>query len=168
MEHHFAAPIAVFILLLFAGVVVAAIARRVKGIEAYPYERTEKLFTAAERSFLGVLERIFGDQHRILGKVRLADIIQPRKGLSSSARTTALNRIDRKHVDFAICDLRTLKVIGVVELDDSTHKRPDARRKDEVKDKALTAAGVPVVRIPARRGYQLADVRAELAVLLNR
>lgn len=46
-----------------------------------PYERIERLFTPAERSFLGVLEQIFGSDYRILGNLRLADIIRTRKGL---------------------------------------------------------------------------------------
>src|SRR2546425_1147089 len=74
------------------------------------YDRIGKLFSDAERSFLGVLEQVVGSQYRVFGKIRLADIIRPRKTLSKSAWATAKNRIDRKHVDFAICDPRTLQV----------------------------------------------------------
>jgi very-short-patch-repair endonuclease len=113
-----------------------------------------------------VLAQIFGNEYRILGKVRLADIIRPRKGLSNSARASAFNRISGKHVDFAICDLRTLQVVGVVELDDSSHRR-NSRHGDKVKDKALAAAGVPIVRIPAQRGYSPAEVREQVSVLFT-
>ena len=49
-----------------------------KGGRTFPYEKIERLFTPAERSFLGVLEEVIGKEYVILGKVRLADIIRPR------------------------------------------------------------------------------------------
>ena len=147
--------------------ILAAVARALPSGGAFPYERVEKLFSPAERSFLGVLEEVVGNDYRVLGKVRLADIIQPRKGLSNSARTGAFNRISSKHVDFAVCDLRTLQVIGVIELDDSSHKRSSSRHGDSVKDKALAAAGVPTVRIPAQRSYSPEEIRNKVSVLFE-
>jgi very-short-patch-repair endonuclease len=84
-----------------------------------------------------VLEQVFSNEYRILGNVRLADIIRVRKGLSKSGWATANNRIDRRHVDFAICDLRTSQVIGIIELDDSSHKSEARQRRDEFKDKGV-------------------------------
>jgi hypothetical protein len=156
----------VFVALIVVAI-LAAISRWLQKIGPLPYERIEKLFSDAERSFLGVLEQIFGNDYRIFGKVRLGDIIRPRKGLSNSARTSAFNRISGKHVDFAICDSRTLQVIGVIELDDSSHGSTRSRRRDEFKDKALAAAGVPIVRIPTRRGYSLDEIRHKLSVLFG-
>jgi hypothetical protein len=132
------------------------------------YERTGRLFSPAERSFLGVLEQIVGERYRIIGKVRMADIIRPRKGLSASARTSALNRITSKHVDFAVCDPKTLQVVGVIELDDSSHERIDRQRRDRFVDAALSSAGVPLVRIPAQRAYTPAEIRQRVSVLFNR
>lgn len=129
------------------------------------YERRDPLFSPAERSFLGVLEQIVGKEYRIIGKVRMADIIRPRKGLSPSARTSALNRITSKHIDFAVCDPRTLQVVGVIELDDSSHDRTDRQRRDKFVDAALSSAGVPLVRIPAQRAYAPAEIRQRVSVL---
>jgi hypothetical protein len=129
------------------------------------YER-KGLFSAAERSLLGVLEQILGKEYRIIGKVRIADIIRPRQGLSAKARTSALNRITSKHVDFALCDPRTLEVVGVIELDDSSHCEPRRRRRDELVDAALSSAGVPIARIPAQRAYTPAEIRLRLSGLL--
>jgi very-short-patch-repair endonuclease len=133
----------------------------------FPYERTDKLFSAAERSFLGVLDQTFGNQYRILGKVRLGDIVQPRRGISKSARASAWNRISGKHVDFAVCDPRTLQVISVVELDDASHKNAAAQRGDQVKDRALAAAGIPIVRISARRNYNPQEIRETISQTLK-
>ena len=41
----------------------------------FPFQSKVDLFTPAERSFLGVLEQVLGDQYRVMGKVRLCDVI---------------------------------------------------------------------------------------------
>jgi hypothetical protein len=160
-------PLLPLVFLLLIAIVIKSFLRA-RGAADFPYERIEKLFTAAERSLLGVLEQILGSEYRVLGKIRLSDIIQPKKGLSNSAKTTALNRITSKHVDFAICDPRTLQVVGVIELDDASHSGLQRQRADNFVDGALAAAGVPIVRIPAQRGYSPAEIREQVPVLLRR
>src|SRR5437773_11998414 len=123
------------------------------------YDRVERLFSPAERSFLGVLEQILGTQYRVFGKIRLVDIIQTAKGLSDSSRTGAFNRICARHVDFAVCDPRTFDIIGVIELDDSSHGTQSRRRRDRFVDGALTVAGVLFVRIQVQLGYSPAALR---------
>jgi very-short-patch-repair endonuclease len=54
-------------------------------------------------------------------------------------------KIDKKALDFVVC-LPEGKVVAVVELDDSSHAKPERKRADEDKDKALDSAGVRVVR----------------------
>jgi hypothetical protein len=148
-------------------VVLAAVIRlfAAKGRGAFPYERIERLFSPAERSFLGVLEEVIGKEYVVLGKVRLADIIRPRKGLSNSERTSAQNRINSKHVDFVVCDLRTRAVVGIIELDDSSHQRASRQRRDEFLDKALAAADVPVAHVAAQKAYRPAELRSQIAAL---
>lgn len=156
------------LLVILIVAVVLVIGLRAVGGGKVSYERREKLFSPAERSFLGVLDQLFENEYRVLGKIRLSDIIQPRKGLSKTAWATANNRIDRKHIDFAICDPRTLYVVGVVELDDASHSGVKRQRTDKFVDAALAAAGVPIVRIPAQRGYTPAEIRERVSVLFNR
>jgi len=55
-------------------------------------------------------------------------------------------RIDKKSLDFLICDKHTKPIIAV-ELDGRSHEKWDRKLADEAKDKALTAAGVKIVRI---------------------
>ncbi len=133
-----------------------------------PYEQNGKLFSPAERSFLGVLEQIVGAEYRILGKIRLADIIRTRRGLSNSARTSAFNRICSRHVDFVLCDPRTFEIAGVIELDDSSHEKELRRVSDQFMDKALSAAGVPFVRFKAQRAYVPAEIREKVSQILSR
>jgi very-short-patch-repair endonuclease len=78
---------------------------------------------------------------------------------------TGCNPITSKHVDFAVCDPKTLQVIGVIELDDSSHGETDRQRRDKFVDAALSSASVPLVPIPAHRAYGPADIRQRVSVL---
>jgi len=127
------------------------------------FERCEYLFSPAERSFLGVLEQSLDNRYRVLGKVRLGDIVKPAKDPSRSNQITALNKIRQKHVDFIICSASDLAVVGVVELDDKSHDRKDRAGRDNFVDLVLASAKIPVLHFPARKGYELQDVRLQLA-----
>ena len=105
-----------------------------------PYEKQNYLFTPAERSFLGVLEQAVGDQFRIMGKVRLMDIVKVKGGLDGKAKQTAKNKIQSKHVDFVACDPNDLSVQFVVELDDKSHEREDRQERDALVDGVMNAA----------------------------
>jgi len=134
----------------------------IKGQIALPFQKEPVLFTPAERSFLAVLEPALGNQFRVFGKVRLADVIRVKPGLSWSARQQAFNRIQSKHLDFVVCDPKDLAVQFVVELDDSSHQQSRRQARDEFLDKALAAAGVPVFHFPVKRTYSVQDIRGAI------
>lgn len=128
-------------------------------------ERNDRLISPTEPPFLGMLEQVLGKEYRIIGKVRIADIIRPQEGFSQSARTSALNRITPKYLDFAVCDPRTMQVVGVIELDDSSHDETSRQRRDKLVDAALSSAGIPLVRIPVQRAYTPAEIRLRISGL---
>jgi hypothetical protein len=129
----------------------------------FPYQRETHLVSPAERSFLGVLEQAVGDQYRIMGKVRLADVIKVRFGMNGKGRQSAFNRIQSKHVDFVVCTAKDLAIQCVLELDDQSHDRATRQDRDEFVDKALKAAGVPILHFSAKRSYAVTEVRQTLA-----
>lgn len=128
----------------------------------FPYQREAHLFSPAERSFLGVLEQAVGDQYRIMGKARLADVIKVRSGMNGKGRQSALNRIQSKHLDFVVCHAKDLAVQYVVELDDQSHDRVKRQDRDEFVDQALQAAGVPIFHFSVKRSYAVAEVQKVL------
>ena len=141
--------------------VLLALARGKKGAIAYPYVAAPGLFTEAESRFLRALEQA-APEYRMFGKVRVADVIGVQKGLSNSARTSALNRITSKHIDFVLCRPHDLSVVCAVELDDKTHERKDRRARDMFLENALAAAEVPLVRIKTAKSYDVAGLRGLL------
>lgn len=146
---------------VFVALIKAKKPSRPAGAEAY--ERQPSLFTPAERSFLGVLEQAVDPEHRVLGKVRLADVIRPKTGTTGGVRQSAQNRIDRKHLDFLVCRKDDLAVACAVELDDASHGARKRKERDAFVEQALASAGVPLVRFPARRAYVIGDLRMALA-----
>ena len=150
-------------LLIFLVLVTAAktIQRKTKEVVHYPYVSASSLFTNHERAFLRVLEQAAGE-YRVFGKVRVADLIEVRKGLSKSEWQRAFNRISQKHIDFVLCHPHDLSVWCAVELDDKTHGRADRRERDVLLENALAAAEVPLVRVPGRRNYDAAELKALL------
>ena len=131
-----------------------------------PYDR-RPLFTAAERSFLAVLDQATAGQLRVLGKIRLSDLLKVRAGTPASEQRTAMNRVIQKHVDFVLCSPADLSVVAVIELDDASHDTPKARARDALVHQALAAAGIPIHRFSARRAYSVQEIRQALASLTH-
>ena len=164
MVHGFLPLIGLLVLLAIAAIVLQALrSSRGKGLQTFPYQKESALFSPAERSFLGVLERALDGQVRVMGKVNLADVIRVRSGVSGGARQSAFNRIQSKHLDFVVCDAKDLSVRFAIELDDQSHARPNRQSRDEFVDKALRAAGVPVFHFSAKRSYSIQEVQRTLS-----
>jgi hypothetical protein len=115
-----------------------------------PYRQRDDFLSAAELSFYRVLRQSIGDQAVVFCKVNLADIFfvaLPNENQSYR------NKIDRKHVDFLVCDPTTLRPRLGIELDDASHGRRDRQQRDEFVDAVFSVAGLPLLRIPAKTGY---------------
>lgn len=132
-----------------------------------PYDKRPYLLSPAERSFYEVLYRAVAPSLVVFPKVRLADVVKVRKG--TEGWQGHQNRINAKQVDFLVCTCDTLSPALVVELDDSSHERPDRRDRDDFVNDTLAAARLPILHIPARAGYNPAEIAAKVqATLLAR
>jgi len=127
-----------------------------------PYHAVDTLLSPAEVSFYHVLRATTGEQATIFAKVRLGDLLYVRAG-DRSQNTSYRNRIDRKHVDFLLCDPKTTTPLAAIELDDASHQRKDRAARDEFVDSVFAAAGLTLVHIPAGRTYSPTKLAATLA-----
>ena len=143
---------------------VAAVARL--GRNPYPYVAARALLTPAERTFYLALRQAVGGECVIFAKVRLADIIQADRTAAGKNYWQAFTRISSKHADFVLCDPRTLGVLGVVELDDSSHRQRHRQERDEFFNAAFAAAAIPVWRVPVQRSYPPGPLRTQVAAFL--
>jgi hypothetical protein len=75
----------------------------------------------------------------LLMKVALGDVFYVKKGDDLSRYRIYTNKIDRKHVDFLLCDSTTMQPLIGIELDDKSHERPDRRERDIFVDGVFAA-----------------------------
>jgi predicted RNA-binding Zn-ribbon protein involved in translation (DUF1610 family) len=158
---NFFAPL-IIILVVLVGLLIFKKYFKSDSSAAFPYQSKNSLCSPAERSFLGVLDQLLVDKYRVILKVRLADLLEVPKGVSKSLRQSALNRISSKHADFVVCDKNNLSILGVIELDDQSHKSAKRQKRDGFLDSALIAASIPIVHIRAQNTYSVVDIQNQL------
>lgn len=94
----------------------------------------------------------------IFAQVQLSQILGVKNVFNDRAWR---NRISHKSVDFVVC-LKDSTIVAAIELDDSTHLRGARKKADAVKDKALTSAGVAILRWHVRNLPDSAAIRQAL------
>ena len=130
----------------------------------HSYERLDVLFTPAERSFFGVLNQAISDEVLIFGKVRVADVITPKKGGVKGAWQSAFNKISAKHFDFVLCNKSDLSFVCAIELDDKSHNSAKQRSRDAFLESACKSADFPLIRFPAKSAYSVNDIQESLGI----
>lgn len=149
-------------------IIIVAIALFSKGAaKGYAYQIKGPLFTPAERSFLYILDSAISDNYRIFGKVRVADVITPKKGIDRKKWQTAFNKISAKHFDYVLCCKDTLKVIAVIELDDKSHKKKSSQERDKFLEAACVSANLKLIRFPAKASYVITQVSETIENAIN-
>jgi len=132
------------------------------GFTALPFKLRDDFLSPAELSFYRVLRSAVGDRALVFTKVNLADLFFVAAGDHRKNRALA-NRVDRKHVDFLVCDLKTVRPIVALELDDQSHERADRKTRDELVAGVFAAAGLPLLRVPVKPGYALLEIQSLLS-----
>ena len=86
----------------------------------------------------------------MLDGLGLGDLLYVKKGTDQPMGW--VNKINRSHIDFVLCDPQTMRPLAAVELDDKSHDSEKARQRDETKDKACQAAGLKLIRFTRPSG----------------
>lgn len=161
----------VIVALLILVVLGGLVASRKKGGAAtsgsLPYQSTNALFSATERSFLGILDRAVGSDYRVFGKVRVADVVAVKSGLSNSARQIAVNRVAAKHLDFVVCRAADLSLVCAVELNDKSHSSQRAQARDQFVAQVCRTVGLPLLTVQAQRAYSVQDIQLQFTSLVS-
>lgn len=157
----YAVPAAIILVVLALAAAVAVLRKTGTRADSSPYEACPPL-TPAERSFWQVLQQCLPEGHVLLAKVRLADIVNVKKGFDAKTRQAHFNRISRKHADFVLCDLAAMMPRAIIELDDASHQRRRSAERDEQKNRIVEGAGIRVVRVRAQRAYDTGLLRDSL------
>ena len=149
----------------FAGLIAAlGWLRRRSVAEALPYFSRQTLLSRGELAFYHALRQALPEGVAVSFKVRLSDLIN----CSGSAWKAGYGaRISQKHIDFVIIDAGSTRILLAVELDDRTHRQSIRRERDAFVDRALEAAGVPILRVAAAAAYNPSALRAEVSEFLD-
>lgn len=119
------------------------------------FRQRDDFLSAAEFSFYRVLANAVGNLAVICCKVNLADLFHvPGRNKGS------MNKIDRKHVDFLLCDPVTMRPRCGIELDDKSHARPSRQDRDEFVNQVFNQASLPLVRVKAQAAYHPSSLLA--------
>lgn len=128
----------------------------------FPYAVRDDFLSPAEFSFYRVLQTVVLDRAIICPKVALGDLFFSTEKDPSLFRAFT-NKIDRKHVDFLLCDRKTLRPLIGIELDDKSHNRVDRQVRDDFVNGVFSAAKLPLIRVPTQTAYST----VELSTLLR-
>lgn len=129
-----------------------------------PYSLRDAFLSPAEISLFHVLKGQLCADHQLMTKVRLADIFFVQR---PNENRTAFNRIGMKHVDFLLCDAKTMQPLLGIELDDASHKAQKRQERDNFVDQVFEAAALPLIHIPAAHGYSTEDLMREVRAALS-
>lgn len=78
----------------------------------------------------------------VLAQVQLSRVLGVKQGHNFHEWNNSINRMS---LDFVIC-LKDGSVVAAIELDDKTHEQAARREADAKKEKALTDAGIRLIR----------------------
>ncbi len=156
----------IVIIAIFAIVHIKLSQKQAAGQPEFSYKKIDILFSPAERSFFGVLKQVVGNNAEVFGKVRVADVIMPQKGMSRSKWQTAFNKISGKHFDFLLCDKNDLSVLCAIELNDSSHNSKKRKERDRFLEGACQSANVPIIQIAAKATYSIGEIQQSIAAYL--
>ncbi|MDX1520214.1 MAG: DUF2726 domain-containing protein [Anaerolineae bacterium] len=77
------------------------------------------------------------------------------------------NKINRKHIDFLLCEPKTMRPLLGLELDDASHNAADRQARDELVEQVFAAAGLPLLRQPVRHTYNTTELAGLLQPYLD-
>ncbi len=132
----------------------------------FPYRMRDDFLSPAERNFYQVLRSVAGSRLLICPKVSLSDLFYVKSADPREYRVYT-NKIDRKHVDFLLCNSETLIPLAGIELDDKSHERADRKQRDDFVEGVFAAAELALLRVRVQRGYQPQELAALLEPLLS-
>lgn len=135
--------------------------------ERFPYALRDDFLSASELSFYKTLNLSIEELPVVLmAKVSLADLFFI-KVSDFKERQVYWNKINRKHVDFVICDEQTLKPLIGIELDDSSHQQQKRMERDQFVNQVFKAAKLPLVHIKAQSSYSVSELLELVSSILT-
>lgn len=134
-------------------------------IYTYKYAKKDFFMTRAEHELFNILIKFVGNEYYIFPQVYLSTFLNHRiKGQSFRG---ALAHIDRKSVDFVLCDKDYIEPLLAIELDDKSHKKYYRKSRDAVVESILKNAGMPLLRIKNHGHFEDTHIKESIETALS-
>ena len=131
------------ILLAIAAVVIIKLKRR-EGFDAdddsWPFYAKKPLTQPEQVLYHRLVSAL--PEHIVLAQVQLSRVLGVKQGFNFHEWN---NRINRMSLDFVVCH-KDSTIIAAVELDNKSHEKVSRKEADDKKGKALSSAGVALIR----------------------
>jgi hypothetical protein len=134
----------------------------------HSYQKHSALFSPDDRVFYQALKEAVGDEYEIFGKIRVADIVLPKKGASRDDARLAFSPIAGRHFDFVLCDKNNLTVACAIQLRDKTNPAKQAEGQKNPLQTVCEAVALPFVRVDIKADYHITELREKLKVALRK
>lgn len=155
-------PIFYWLFILAAVVAIAILIKKTStGKKSrYSYLRKKYFISRAEHEFYNALVSAVGNDYYVFAQVHLPTLVDHKiKGQNWQG---AFSHINRKSVDFVLCDKAYISPILAIELDDKSHLSVDRRERDSEVERILSEAGLPLLRIENHGTFDLKSIASEI------
>lgn len=122
----------------------------------YQYSRKAEFITPSEKEFFKILSEVAADRYYIFPQIHLSSLFK--NETKGRYYKLAFQIINRRSVDYVLCDKTTLEPVYAVELDDSTHNRPGVIKRDSEVDQLFAEHNLPLVRFSNYRSLTQDDI----------
>lgn len=117
----------------------------------YHYKRKDLIMTQAETRFFQILTEAIGDGYYVFPQVHLSSILEHR--IHGQNWWAAFHHINRKSVDFVICDKKTVRPLAAIELDDWSHNLDHRKDRDREVERIFEGAQLPLIRFDGKTRF---------------
>lgn len=104
--------------------------------------------TQNESQVFDKLQNILGGKNYIFPQVHLSSIFDE-KIKNGQDWEGARAHIEKKSVDYVVCDKVSKKILFAIELDDKSHEKPDRIARDKTVNELFDEVGIPLIRVTA-------------------
>lgn len=126
-----------------------------------PYKLRDDFLSPAELNFYLVLKGCVSEWADVCPKVNLGDLFFA-SCKNFGQRQSYTNKINRKHVDFLLCDPKTAKPMVGIELDDKSHNQQKRQERDLFVEQVFGKANLPLERFSVQHSYNTSELNSKL------
>lgn len=131
------------------------------------YQKNLVLFSPEERILHAVVRQAVGEDFEILGKIRVGEIIHPKRETLEGSARTSYEELAARCFPFVLCNKSDLSVVCAVQMHDRSHGSRKSAEPDGLLKALCEAAGLPLVSIATSPFYDAGEIREAITDTLK-